>query len=635
MTGLLNEPSVILAAALGQFPPIIREEMLSDSAWCSKNAVSPDAAIALGNAAPSFTRSTLFDGIRSVFGGVATAQVKDRDDRVWLISVGQEDLPSVLLTNGRHRFIMRNMWPLHPDPATRVRCFNQAAVEFNLDEAEAGSWVERIRARSVTDGEVAEVIEAITKTPVQISRQIEADIVKGESAPNILVPTDARYLHMLVGAYDGSKTVDDYVRAVVARKIEQNIRWQPVEGMKASLLLSSHALVWAEIDTALIPLDAVLPLYDDLAAKGDLLSQVGAIEVGFRILSERPALIPRLEVMIRNLREEDPDAEVNRYGLLSALFVFADAQISSSRTARDKPPFWRRMAAFAQASMVERATIGKDVDISEFKRWLLSFGGQQFYLQSLVDLRSAPRWSAEYISPSQLKAEFLGRIVGAARLNLPHLQGTSLEELVLGAENSVQSQLAFPNAFLPGPLEGASRAPQAIGEELAAQIRAALKEPIDRSSFNAFINASMILSLEHEFADLASEALRSAKYSDLLDQEGNLAKSWLYALANAATASRSPALTLEIKNLLRRQRHQANHLEVEDEFLIGLASFGSYEVYEDWAKQVGDWCAELSRMDISSESAARMRAHILMMCVMVPELWRHCGNSDAALASIA
>ena len=78
-----------------------------------------------------------------------------------------------------------------------------------------------------------------------------------------------------------------------------------------------------------------------------------------------------------------------------------------------RPPFWRRLASIAHASVLERQIIAAGIPLAFIIEEVTKARGHLYFLQSLIDLRREPRWLPEYVLPGQLKAECIGRIAGA------------------------------------------------------------------------------------------------------------------------------------------------------------------------------------------------------------------------------
>src|SRR3546814_5369768 len=91
------------------------------------------------------------------------------------------------------------------------------------------------------------------------------------------------------------------------------------------------------------------------------------------------------------------------------ILLYVGGDISRTGVLADLPPFQRRLAIFAQAALFERHAYGH-VGVEHFTKWAIGQRGRRFYYQTLSELREEPRWVADYCTPDQLKAEFLGRI---------------------------------------------------------------------------------------------------------------------------------------------------------------------------------------------------------------------------------
>src|SRR5207249_2285328 len=140
----------------------------------------------------------------------------------------------------------------------------------------------------------------------------------------------------------------------------------------------------------------LIQAYEWLHKKGDRISQIGAIEIGLSILDKRPKIEPYVQGVIEQIRDDCADDDRGRFHLLSALIVLVEGELSRTKILRKKPPFWRRLASIAQASLIERCVIGSHVDMAEFTRWAVQARGQLFYLQTMSDLRREPRWHPDY-----------------------------------------------------------------------------------------------------------------------------------------------------------------------------------------------------------------------------------------------
>ena len=197
-------------------------------------------------------------------------------------------------------------------------------------------------------------------------------------------------------------------------------------GFLFSLLLSSHASLTSETLVDQLEDDDLIRAFDFLDKHGDRISQLGAIEVGLRILPSRPEIEPVLRRLVGHIRDDDVDRPMSGFKLLSALFLLVDGELSRTRIFAAEPPFYRRLASLSQAALIHRQLVNTAVDFDMFSEWAFGHRTAQFYLQSLADMRMEPRWTPALATAPQMKADFFGRIMIAANTYEQNITGTAL-----------------------------------------------------------------------------------------------------------------------------------------------------------------------------------------------------------------
>lgn len=272
------------------------------------------------------------------------------------------------------------------------------------------------------------------------------------------------------------------------------------------------------------------------------------------------------------------------------------------------------------------------VNFEHFSEWAVSNRGVRYYLQTLVDMRTEPRWEPDLGEASQIKAEFFGRIVIAANSFEVHIGKGELRDLILGEEGLIKRN-AYPYPFLPGPLEGAEDTPNALPSELSREIEDQLNcDRIDSGSFIALVNAARIFSIHGDHAELAAQALRLANHT-----LANLAdKSQLFAilngLATVAAVSRNRSLADEVRVLSRRYRNDPEYsFPINEEVRICLVTSSSRKELPEWTRFVGEWLTELAFSELEGSEAKAFRSQLEILLHSVPELWLSCARADAAL----
>ncbi|WP_111432024.1 hypothetical protein [Rhodobacteraceae bacterium DSL-40] len=433
-------------------------------------------------------------------------------------------------------------------------------------------------------------------------------------------------------------SLSDYLSGGARRHIEDLLSWDQPLGLKFALLMASHPHVQQQIDLSDYPPQTLEDVFARLAESGDRVSQVGGFELGIRLLSTCPGLAGSLTGIARQLRDDDPNAEQGRMQLLSSLVAFVDGTIARAGILRSRPPFWRRMAAIAQASLIEQNIVEGGVDLSIAEEFSNLGRGPYFYEQTLIDLRREPRWLPDFIGPGRLHNELVGRVVGAVEADLESIKPGELLELVVGdSPDSLKRRMAVPFAFLPGPLEGACAVYRAPPSEIEELIRKDLENADgDFRSFIALVNFTPLFSISLESVALAAKTIREAQYLIRAGEGDADAFAMLSGLATAASAARSGELAREVRILARviRRRSRAV-LSPVNELRILMIAAAAFEELNAWSTFVGEWVTELAFDDITPGDAETLAFHLGVLLDIEPHLWQTCGRAQAALESFS
>ncbi len=636
---MANSPELRSALALGALnlqAPLVQDALLDDREFREEYGIQMDGVLSVGEADRTFSSSVLCGAVRKALSSTLVQGVADTEGREWKVERVQAEgeLPKLLLyRDGERLTLPLEFVGLSTDRETRLELLEGAASHVNLPREAVEFWRGILQERPLDDYEVQHLQADRLDTPVARRNAIRMEIERGEGSPSTLVPSSRRYFERLVGKYDGSKSINDYAGGGGKAAIQELAAWRPVDGLLLSLLLSSHSSLTDQISVDGVGAEDLLGSLDHLARHGDRISQVGAIEVGFRILKSRPEIEQVLCRLIREIREDRDSEQASGFRLLSALFWFVDGEISRMRLFPDEPPFYRRLAALSQAALIHRQLVELGVDAKPFSDW--AFGWPPWhYQQSLVDLRLEPRWRPEYASESQLKAELFGRILIAGRRYEENVKGTDVYDLVFGEDRSSLRSLSNPvYSFLPGPLEGTEGNRPTIPSELQGRVEAELEgEKAGISTFVGLGNLAGIYRIDPKYAERAGEAVKRAGHRLAEVQDSAELFGVVNGLATVAAVARSPELADQLRILCRRYRRDGEYsLGIQETLVICLVAAASRAGLEEWMEYVGDCVTELAFGQLEEGEGRIAYAYLTGLCHAVPELWIHCGRAEAAL----
>lgn len=629
-----HETSVIASFALKYAPPSIRETLIEDPVFRKEHELPIDATLTFADV--SVHLSTLTGAVRSVLTGKSSVEMIDKIQRKWQVrnTNPKGKLPNLVMYNDVERTLPPMFMALSPDKEIRLRSFDQAVNDINLPNCASGKWREVLSQRALMDGEFLDLNGEFHKTPIAIAEAIVREINAGNSPISTLVPPYRIYFERLVGKYDDSPSIREYAAGKCKSLFNQLSDWRPIEGFLLSLLLSSHSSLTDKIDVHRLNSEELVKAYEHLIANGDSVSQLGAIEIGLRVLPSKPELEQPLIRLIEQIRDENVEGPANSFKLLSSLFCFVDGELARIRLLSDTPPFYRRLAAISQAALIQRQLVKSSVDIDGFCDWMSENRRFQHYLQSLTDMRLEPRWEPRFAAPSQMKSEFIGRIMNSAVRYRSTDKNSPIHDLLYSeSSNSIRQNNGLIYSFLPGPLEGTEKQQNNLTTELSETI----KEQLDSnhtgpSKFAAFVNFGLVFGLNDELSQLAVHALRSSNYrlQNVEDRAQLIAE--LSGLAVVAAATRNTELADVLRIVVRRYRADAGlALTIQETANICFVAAASRSKLAAWTEFVGEYMTELAFGDLEVDEGLECYAYLIGLCHAVPELRLTCGRADAAL----
>lgn len=642
---MTNSPFVksqIARRLLSLVPPLMHESLLDDRDFRDEFGVERDPILSFGDSGPSFVRSTLYNAVRQTLRNETDFKVTDTEGRAWKLGVekGESEQRIPQISYNGHQIVLLPHTTLLPDSRERIRSFNYIAHRFNLPVSSRNVWHDIVSERPLDDDEVDKFYDDFCDTPIHFKRSLRDEISSGTLSVSSLTPRSKRYYERLVGVYDGSKSLRDYASGEGRQFIEKLLSWRPLDGFLFSLLLSSHSALTAEVSVELLGKEEVVRAFSFLEKLGDRVSQLGAVEVGLRVLSEVPEIEPLLIRLIEQIRDENVEGTDSRFKLLSTLFFFVDGELSRTRLFSESPPFYRRLASLSQSALICRQLANLGGGFDSFCEWLVDqqeVNRVYCYLQTLVDTRLEPRWVSEFAAAPLMRKEFLCRILDTALDNKEALKNTKLFDLVPGTEtDSFLSHIEFTHAQIVGPLEGGEKASDTSSTDFLEKIEAQFRAEGNGSPpFVPLIFFWPLLPHKSFLSELAADALKRSNHR--LDEIENKTQLLfiLNGLASVAAVTRSRLLADELRILVHQYRRDSQHaISTGEAVRVCLAAAASRSELKEWREFLGTCLTELAFSDLEDSDRNALHFQLQYLCHVDPGLWAYCSKADAALKAI-
>jgi hypothetical protein len=621
---------------LGLFPPALRASALESKEFRDRLGLSVDANIRLDQIGVTFKRSELFKNTRELYASEVTEVAIEESGKItWSMSIDAERA-RIKIVSGDRSFFIPDFSCLHPDRAERLRWFDEEVAKFGVNDARMQQWRSVLEERAAEDEEVDELLSEFRLTPHYVAGMIGNLFRQQTITVGSLVPDDLRYFDRLVGEPVPRMDLKEFYEAVCGPRSTELVKGDSLRGLKDAFLVSSHPFGAQQLRLGDISKKEILDFYAWLEVGGDRFSQLGGIEWGFSRLSHIPELEPHLERLVQLIQADEPGDSEGRLSLLSSLIVLVEGELARTGICRHRSPYWRRLASIAHASVLERAIVNVAMPPSDFSSWVMENRGLLYYLQTFVDMRREPRWNPDFLLAEQLKAEFIGRIVGASPIAASFVKSESFRETLYGdSESAIGSQIQFPYSFLPGPLEGGVESVAVMPEEVEADLRKGLEgDALTPKSFVTLVNSALIYRIDAAFAELAADGLRRVKHQLRHIKSESEAFHLLSGLATVAAVTRSHGLAEEVRVLMRVVRRKPGvQITQENAMRISMVAAAAHADRAEWCKYVGECITEFSFEETTRRDALILRHHLLALRQLEPQLWVTTARADAAMSA--
>jgi hypothetical protein len=628
----------IFLAASQLIPPLIRNELIADRALNKSFGIDVDAVVSLGRTGIEFQYSELVSVIKAATKKLGVAvEINDKSGTAWDVSAStDEGNPAISLKRSDQVLGIGDMALLGENADLRLRTFGKLAEQANLPRETVKIWSETIKGRPILPDELDKLTECLEKTPAFVSQKISESLADGHVSTDVLVPRSLEYYERLVGESDGQPTIQEYAAEVACKLAADLFAWRRIDGIKHALLLCGHSGIVQLIASLPMTAAELRELLEWAVKCGDATARGALIEIALQKPEFKKQIKRPLDRLISAYAGKKKE-RIEQIELLSASFVMVYGELSEIGIMANKPVYWQRLAAAAQAALIARSILSACPRPRPLVDWMFEVRSQPYVLHCYVDLRTDPMWLPEFGLPHQLKNECVGRVLIAA-MSLPdNANALEVHTALLGdTEPSLKSQITPLLAVLSGPLEGNVPPVREMPEEEIEKMREQLvvAAPVVQS-FSTLVNAALLVKVPPVFPSLATEAIQRAQYKLDSPGEANALAACLMGLAILASITKSTDLADSLFIVVRNYRRNfADELSISEALRIGLIACASRTDFTEWCKAVGAFITDFSFGQLTREEAASLHPFVVDLCNIVPELWATCGEGLAALEAV-
>ncbi len=447
--------------ALIVLPQRFRADVLADGAISARYGFSTERPIHIGGR--TFKRDALFAAFRALADGSAAPiplspeSLEGAEDSAAAVEM---DGDAGLVVLGRTRYRFDDAAMLSTDPAKRSGVLERAFNRRSMSRCEAERLSQAVADTNFNDDAFLSIATALATAPEVFVDEFQAASRTGSISRADLLPEDPRHWEHLVGRFEGSQSVDDYIAKELSqeRAVRMEGEWETALAM-VSLTFAGPTLIPKGL------LDDVAPgeragVLRSLVEVDDPFSLIGALQLCAEYQTDDWAALGE-EVLGKLFADMDRlTAVVQVYG---ACFVIATAALAEHEKLGRHPPFWRRLAAHAHASLIVRASGGAKGNQDALFNWAMGASGASFIVSVLRDFVSEPRWRPDWIVSTFIIADLYGRALATVKQlsdDAPAGWNAALEI----PETWLEDKHALLSAHFPAPIEGARRGLPALAE---------------------------------------------------------------------------------------------------------------------------------------------------------------------------
>jgi hypothetical protein len=438
--------------------------------------------------------------------GTASLDVKDGSD--WIaVRVALESDGAVVVEAPLHKWRIAHAALLSMDVRRRREALTQVLQRHTLQSNVKEQVIRTIEKANLTNAELLNSLKALNASPESFVQQLATRLREGKTGVMDFLPDESNYWGNITAPCAESKTLAEFIGHELAQERATRI------GENAQLGFLPVAYSFAA--TELVPLEWFKTLDVEVIVQGiesvvcstdHAFALAGAFEVCADALDREDRLGPLGDQVLDKLFA-DPTRLVRRCKFLSAIFIIASTQLAMHAQTREKPAFWRRLAAATHAGWVMQACESANVDESKFLRWVMGERGQEYMLSACHDMQEQPRWQPEWVDAEFIIPDIFGRVY-AALAKCGDRAPTSWRNRLEKMRNWIEEQEWEARIGLPSVLQGSREREMPRPEgQLALDMRAVFDEFAREPSLERLLALTGWI----EFFGLGAEAIPGAK----------------------------------------------------------------------------------------------------------------------------
>ncbi len=400
------------------------------------------------------------------------------------------------------------------DPVVDIRLRGYAEIVRNARPCwpNRSIWQEVLRKRALTDSEFGRVIDELQHIGERELASISSAVARGSFGASELIPEALSYYESLIGRISMTEPVGIYVAEILIPHLTSVIGADTAWGLHCIWGASISARIDAAAIADSITNDDLFVAIKSLGSRSTPFSDL----VIFQISQSRAASDARFDMLVNEtldklIQHAAPNGgEHEQDELFLAFMRLTLKSISLNEELALAPQYWRRLAAFAHATMLLATVNFHNWDTPKLIAWCDAQQSLDTVSVGILDLIRSPLWRPDLQTATILNVVALIRALRWNPTVDDHTIGLSTAQAELIKSLYPQLRLAFG---LPDPLSNdrprdSGNLVETIGKELLQGFTGDGTEGVNLNSHQTW-NALAYSSRIRAFSDELLEQVRA------------------------------------------------------------------------------------------------------------------------------
>ena len=320
----LNLPRLRALFSLRKLSRALQSDVMSDGSIAKKFDIPTHRPVNLGPDI-SLPQDRLLAAFRRVAGQPARPLIGDDGKRI-KATIRIVDNGTAQIKIGERVFAFAHAGLLSPYHKQRLEFLERYLKERTVSDVYANELRAKVQASKLSDDEFLSAVEALLTSQESCVQTVRGKVAAGDLTNSDLLPDDARYWDNLITPWEGSKTLEEFLRKECEAERAKVMAQNPLRAFyTSSLSYCSPVLVPVETFRT-VAAEVVLQCMDRAASLPDHFAVTGAFEICADRLTDRRFEAAGVKLLDQLLG--DMEQLKNRCTFFAAMFVMATARLA-------------------------------------------------------------------------------------------------------------------------------------------------------------------------------------------------------------------------------------------------------------------------------------------------------------------